>query len=67
MSKTLGEIRVRVDFNPSNDSVVHLLKTKAAEFINLIEEIKDKDPRLAALAQTDIETAAMYAVKLATT
>ena len=53
-------------FNPSGDGVVHEIKTKAAELINLCETLKGKDPRCAALAQTHFEDAAMWAVKAAT-
>ncbi len=63
---TLGELRVRATFNPSDDPNVSLIKTKTAELIDLVETIKGKDPRLAALAQTHYEDAAMWAVKLAT-
>jgi hypothetical protein len=64
---SLGEDRVRVKFNPSDDSMVNQIKQKSAELIDLCEKIKAKDPRLAALAQTHYEDAAMWAVKLATT
>jgi len=45
---------------------VSQIKQKAAELINLIEEVKYKDPRLASLAQTAIEEGAMWGVKAAT-
>jgi hypothetical protein len=64
---SLGEDRVRVKFNPSDDSVVNQIKQRSAELIDLCETLKAKDPRLAALAQTNYEDAAMWAVKLATT
>lgn len=35
MSKTIGEQRVRLDFNSDNNDVVHQIKTKVAELINL--------------------------------
>ena len=63
---SLGEDRVRIAFNPSADSVVDQLKQKTAELINLCETLKPLDPRLAALAQTAYEEAAMWAVKAAT-
>jgi len=63
---SVGEKRVRTNFNPANDSVVDQIKQKTAELINLVETIKDKDPRLAAKAQTEYEHAAMWAVKCAT-
>jgi hypothetical protein len=64
--KTIGEIRVRTEFNPSKDSDVELIKQKTAELINICEALKPKDPRLAAEAMTLYETAAMFAVKAAT-
>lgn len=64
--KTIGEQRVRTAFNPSLEGVVDQIKQKTAELINMCEELKSKDPRLASLAQTDYEKAAMWAVKAAT-
>ena len=64
---TIGETRVRVDFNPSSDDLVDSIKQKTADLINTCEMLKDKDPRLASLAQTSFEEAAMWAVKAATT
>ena len=64
--KTLGEVRVRTDFNVSGSSVVDEIKQKSAELINICETLKDKDGRLASLAQTTFEEAAMWAVKAAT-
>lgn len=66
MSQTIGEQRVRTEFNPSKDDVVSQIKQKSAELINLCEELKAKDGRLASLAQTTYEEAAMWAVKAAT-
>ncbi|MVX36233.1 hypothetical protein [Myroides sp. LoEW2-1] len=68
MSKTIGEQRVRIDFNPSNDDSVHLIKTKVAELINLAEQMKSegKDVRLCSVAQTELENAGMWLVKAAT-
>lgn len=63
---SIGEQRVRTQFNPSADSTVDMIKQKSAELINLCETLKDKDPRLASLAQTAYEEAAMWAVKAAT-
>lgn len=63
---TIGEQRVRTQFNPSQDSVVDQIKQKTAELINLMETLKEKDGRLASLAQTSYEEAAMWAVKVAT-
>ncbi len=67
MEKTIGELRVRVEFNPDKNDTVSLIKQKSAELINICEELKTKDARLASLAQTAFEEAAMWAVKAATT
>jgi predicted nucleic acid-binding OB-fold protein len=64
--KTIGEERVRTEFNPSKDDVVNLIKQKSAELINICEELKLKDARLASIAQTTYEEAAMWVVKAAT-
>ena len=64
--QTIGEHRVRTEFNPANNDVVSQIKQKSAELINLCEELKSKDGRLASLAQTTYEEAAMWAVKAAT-
>lgn len=67
--KTIGEKRVRTDFNMSSGETYDLvleIKNKTAELINMVDVIKHKDPRLASIAQTDYEKAAMWAVKLAT-
>ena len=64
---SLGARRVRESFNPSQDSVVDKFKRYTADLIDLCEDFKHQDPRLAALAQTAYEEAAMWAVKLVTT
>ena len=64
---SIGATRVREDFNPSKDDMVTKLKRYTADLIDLCEELKALDPRLAALAQTAYEEAAMWAVKAATT
>ena len=64
---TIGEIRVRIKFNPRANSDVDLIKQKSAELIDICEALKSREPRLAALAQTAFEEAAMWAVKAATT
>lgn len=79
MAQTKGEYRVGINFNPSGDDMVGQIKRKAADLIDLIETIPatavgdeantltaSERGRLKALAQTDIETAAMHAVKAAT-
>lgn len=79
MPKTTGEYLVGIDFNPSNSGLVARLKTKAAELINEIYAIPlpdGSDPvstehrhaiaRCRAIAISDLENAAMWAVKAAT-
>ena len=63
---SIGEDRVRTKFNPSADSTVDQIKQKSAELIDLCEGLRTLDPRLASLAQTAYEEAAMWAVKAAT-
>lgn len=65
-NQSIGESRVRTTFNPSADGTVDQIKQKTAELINLCEQLKSKDGRLASLAQTSFEEAAMWAVKAAT-
>ena len=64
---SIGAQRVRESFNPSKDNIVDKIKRYTADLIDLCEELKPLDPRLAALAQTSYEEAAMWAVKAATT
>lgn len=73
---TLGERRIRTNFNPSGKSFIDEIKDKSAELIDLINgsapkpELDDEDfkefKRLQALAMTHYETAAMFAVKCLT-
>jgi hypothetical protein len=67
---SLGEDRVRVKFNPSDNSLVSQIKQKSAELIDLCEQHKKtangEANRLWSLAQTHYEDAAMWAVKAAT-
>lgn len=69
---TIGEQRVRTQFNPSKDSIVDQIKQKSAELINLALDIKLPEEnagevgRLKSLAATAYEEAAMWAVKAAT-
>jgi hypothetical protein len=69
-TQTLGEKRVRTSFNPSDDSVVQNIKERIAEVINYVNDnVTSKDGeqgRLKSLALTELETAAMWAVKAAT-
>lgn len=62
-----GAELVRADFNPNSNPEVAEVKRRVAELIDFVNESKDKDPRLAALATTAFEEGAMWAVKLVTT
>ena len=64
---SIGAERVREGFNPSLDNKVDKIKRWSADCIDFCEEHKHLDPRLAALAMTAFEEAAMWAVKLVTT
>lgn len=72
---TKGEYRVGIAFNPSGDDLVGRIRRQAADLIDLIETIDVLEmglvhaaevSRLRSLAQTNIEDAAMWAVKAAT-
>lgn len=68
---TLGERRIRPDWNPTGDATVADLKQRAADFIDAVDRIKigGEEPgeiaRLKALAMTDIESASSWATKAA--
>ena len=64
---SLGAERVRETFNPSGTEMVDKLKRYTADLIDLCEDLKHIEPRLASLAQTAYEEAVMWAVKAATT
>lgn len=79
MEKSLGEKRVRVEFNPDKNSAVDVIKQKSAELINAVSALTkatEDTPegklqqgefiRLKSLALTAYEEAAMWAVKAAT-
>jgi hypothetical protein len=77
---TIGEERVRIKFNPNDNTLVSHIKQKSAELIDLCETHKklqavhgqlpvvasNEVNRLWSLAQTHYEDAAMWAVKAAT-
>ncbi len=69
---TLGEKRVRTDFNVSGDAKIDEIKNKTAELINMCigmhgsEGGEYEQERLYSLAQTAYEEAAMWAVKAIT-
>jgi len=70
---TLGQKRVKAEFNPAKNDLVDQIKNKSAELIDLIETMRNagthaekvsgEKHRLIAISQTEIETACMYAVK----
>jgi hypothetical protein len=64
---SIGALRVRESFNPSKDNMVDKIKRYTADLIDLCEDLKQLDPRLASLAQTEYESACHWAVKAATT
>jgi hypothetical protein len=68
---TIGEDRVRINFNPSDNSLVAQIKQKSAELIDLCESMRANNApnevqRLISLAQTHYEDGAMWAVKACT-
>lgn len=80
MEKTIGEMRVRTDFNVSASSIVDEIKQNAAKGIdncelhkqnalndpNKSQTQKEEAARLWEYAQSYLESYAMYAVKAAT-
>jgi hypothetical protein len=73
-TKTLGEARVRTDFNVTGSDVVTNIQNATAHLIDEVEKmrgdgaalISGEKARLISLAQTAYEEAAMWAVKAAT-
>lgn len=68
---TLGEYRVGLTFNPSNNEYVEIFKRETAKLIDLANECSQatdnpEAKRLWALAMTHFEDAAMWSVKAAT-
>lgn len=76
MTQTLGQQRVKAEFNPDKNELVDQIKNKSAELIDLLESMRTLTPdgkpnevfsgekmRLISLAQTNYEEAAMWAVK----
>lgn len=68
---TKGEYRVGIDFNPSGSHAVNGLKSTVAGLIDQLQAVADQSDnpevkRLCALAQTDLESAAMWGVKALT-
>ena len=63
---SIGEQRVRTEFNPSKNGIVDQVKQKTAELINLCHSLAEKDEISATQAAIRFEDAAMWAVKAAT-
>lgn len=67
---TEGEHRVGITFNPSNSGEVAEIKTAIAKLIDQLNAIaSNRDhpgSRCAAVAMTELESAAMWAVKAVT-
>lgn len=73
MTQTLGQKRVKAEFNPDKNELVDQIKNKSAELIDLLESMRNtgsyaqkvhsEKHRLISLAQTSYEEAAMWAVK----
>jgi hypothetical protein len=73
MSQTLGQQRVKAEFNPAKNELVDQIKNKSAELIDLLDSMREEvfkqgmnigeKHRLISIAQTEIETGCMYAVK----
>ena len=62
---TLGTKRVQRNFNPSANPIIETLKQKYADLIDDLEAMKadGKNARCISIAQTELETSCMYAVK----
>lgn len=61
---TLGERRVQRNFNVTANPVVESLKTKYADIIDTLEDLRNSNNgREISIAQTEAETSCMYAVK----
>ena len=69
---SLGEQRVRINFNVLGSSEVDTIKSETAKLINYVVALKEGETvsaekaRLVSLALTAYEEAAMWAVKAAT-
>ena len=68
-ASTLGESRIGIDFNPDGNPAIAYFKRRFADLIDDIGDLPDRGSgeigRLKAVAQTEIEGAAMWAVKAA--
>ena len=63
-NQTLGQKRVQRSFNPSANPSIEELKESYALLIDKVESLRSPlNGREIALAQTELETSCMYAVK----
>lgn len=61
---TLGQKRVQRNFNPTANPQVEDLKQAYSQLIDILElNRNDRNGREISLAQTELETSCMYAVK----
>ena len=61
---SLGQKRVQRSFNPSANPVIEEIKESYALLIDKVESLRNQsNGREIALAQTELETSCMYAVK----
>jgi len=68
---TYGEKAVGITFNPSNDDAVFQAKSKCAELINQMNDLRNnstspEQKRLASIAITEMQGAQMWCVKAIT-
>ena len=68
MNQTLGQKRVKAEFNPAKNDLVDQIKNAAAQLIDLCESLRTQDcsgekHRVISFAQTEIEGACHFAVK----
>lgn len=68
--KTYGQKAVGLDFNPSGDDAVTMVKTDAAKMIDDMNDLRvgsqGEKARMASLAITHLQEAQMWAVKALT-
>lgn len=68
---TFGEKACGVAFNPGGDAMVHQLKTKYAELVDILNDIRTANgnpeiARMLSIAITEAQTSQMWAVKAVT-
>ena len=68
---TFGEKACGVAFNPGGDQMVHQLKTKYAELVDVLNDIRASNgnpeiARMLSIAITEAQTSQMWAVKAVT-